>query len=208
MPHDENAKRKILFFGDSNTYGYDPADLYEGRLPYEERWTSILAAKIRETWDVIPEGLNGRKLPVFPRHERRIGLYLDKLDTDDVFAVMLGTNDILLTEDPDAAEPVRKMDRLLAFLSEKKDPGTIFVLAPPLIGSELSEDWLYRRFREENRKMNDGFRELAEKWGVHFADTSEWKIPLCSDLVHLSKEGHMVFAEHLIRCISDTFPME
>ncbi len=197
-----------MFYGDSNTYGYDPADFYEGRFPYEERWTSILASGLWDIWDVIPEGLNGRKLPVFPGHERRMDLYLTELHPKDIFAVMLGTNDILLTEDPDAAEPVRKMDRFLAFLSKQKEPGTILMLAPPLIGSELSVDPLYMKFREESRKMNDGFRDLARKWGVHFADTAEWNIPLCSDLVHLSKEGHRDLAEYLIRYMCVTFPME
>ena len=205
---DKSVNRKVMFYGDSNTYGYDPADLYEARFPYEERWTSILAERLGSAWEVIPEGLNGRKLPVFPAHEGRMELYLPKLLSEDVFAVMLGTNDILLTEDPDAAEPLRKMDRFLAFLTDKKDPKTILILAPPLIGSELSIDPLFMKYRAECRKMNDGFRELAGKWGVLYADAAEWKIPLCSDLVHLSKEGHMVFAEHLIRYFTDTFPMD
>ena len=34
--------KKALFFGDSNTYGYDPAGFMGGRYPRDARWTTIL----------------------------------------------------------------------------------------------------------------------------------------------------------------------
>ena len=40
------TNRQILFYGDSNTYGYDPADPYENRYPEEECWINILCEKL------------------------------------------------------------------------------------------------------------------------------------------------------------------
>ena len=36
-------KKRIVCYGDSNTYGYDAADWFGGRLPAEQRWGDLLA---------------------------------------------------------------------------------------------------------------------------------------------------------------------
>ena len=43
---------KILCFGDSNTYGYDPRGYFGGR--YDDRWPEVLAALTG--WDVVNLG--------------------------------------------------------------------------------------------------------------------------------------------------------
>ena len=37
---------KIICFGDSNTYGYDPRSFFGDRYPAESRWVDILARKL------------------------------------------------------------------------------------------------------------------------------------------------------------------
>ena len=71
---------RIICYGDSNTWGYDPQDKF-GQC-YKNRWTDILAQK--SGWDVINEGVNGREVPSEPAEA--------DLDTD-LYIVMLGTND-------------------------------------------------------------------------------------------------------------------
>ena len=95
-------KRTILFYGDSNTYGYDPTDFYENRYPQEVRWTTLLPQQLCDTWIVIAQGMNGRKIPDISYDGKRIEPLLDMLTEHDIFAVMLGTNDILLTLHPNA----------------------------------------------------------------------------------------------------------
>lgn len=56
-------KWRILFYGDSNTYGYDPADWTEGRYPKNLRWTEIVSKALSEKWEIREEGLNGRRIP-------------------------------------------------------------------------------------------------------------------------------------------------
>jgi hypothetical protein len=52
---------KILCFGDSNTYGFDPRMGAPEQLPYEKRWTGILDAM--PCYQVINRGQNGREIP-------------------------------------------------------------------------------------------------------------------------------------------------
>ena len=186
--------RSILFYGDSNTYGYDPADFYENRYPLEKCWTTILQNQLGEEWNVIPQGLNGRKIPDLLYDRKRIEHLLNSLTEKDIFAVMLGTNDLLITEQPDAEDAVRKMREFLTFLTELKSPEQILLIAPVHVGNAKSKIPIYRKAYEENRKMNQGYRELAEKFGTLFADAGEWEIKLAADYVHFSEEGHGRFA--------------
>ena len=55
---------KILCFGDSNTYGYDPCFFLGGRYPAEHRWPDLLAAQTG--WDIVNAGENGREIPRQP----------------------------------------------------------------------------------------------------------------------------------------------
>lgn len=45
--------KKLLCFGDSNTYGYRP---YDGRYAVDIRWTGRLAQSLGTTWQVIEAG--------------------------------------------------------------------------------------------------------------------------------------------------------
>jgi len=51
---------RILCFGDSNTYSYDPRSYLGGRYPASVRWTALLQAA---GWTVVNEGENGRCIP-------------------------------------------------------------------------------------------------------------------------------------------------
>ena len=37
---------KMLCFGDSNTYGYDPRSYFGGQYPAQHRWVDLLAQKL------------------------------------------------------------------------------------------------------------------------------------------------------------------
>ena len=190
---------KILIYGDSNTYGYDPADLWEYRYPLQKRWTYLLAQMNPAQWEIIPEGMNGRPLPVLKYDAQRIQSLMEILQEGDLFAVMLGTNDLLRTIHPDAEEPAEKMRAFLQFLTAQRRPSDILVIAPPYISRSEVRDPLYQRYHQESRKMNARFQELAEFFGVRFVDAGPWEVGLSADLVHLSEEGHSRFAQKMGR---------
>ena len=57
------AMKNILFFGDSNTYGYKPDK--SGRYDYDVRWTGRIANLLGNEYNIIEEGLCGRTT-IFP----------------------------------------------------------------------------------------------------------------------------------------------
>ncbi len=194
-------KRNIVFYGDSNTWGYDPADPYERRYPSDRRWTTIVSETLREDFQVFPEGMNGRTLPDLAREQPYLLSLIGKVKDNGILCTMLGTNDIVLTMHSDASAPVRRMEQYLRYLMQHLKPEQILIIAPPLIGREDTADPFLRACFMESRKMNAGFMTLASKCGAVSADASLWEIEPAFDLVHFSEKGHQKFAEKMIQLL-------
>ena len=196
-----DRRRQIIFYGDSNTYGYDPADPYRQMFPYDARWTTIVSKNLKDHFQVLAEGMNGRTLPVPPYEQSYLIKLFSLSEGDGIFSTMLGTNDILLTTHPDADIPIRKMEQYITFLKRHLDHSQILIIAPPLIGGGDIGDPLLEKYHKESRRMNDGFREITSQQGVKFADASEWGIEMGYDQVHFSTEGHRTFAGKMTELI-------
>ncbi len=207
-------KHTLLFYGDSNTWGYDPASFTDGRYPVEKTWPALLAGELEEDWEVIPRGLNGRMLPARPQEVERVVGMAARLEQGDVFGIMLGTNDIGMTQRPDAAVPAARMERLLQALTgaDAETEGKpdvpageggqgacarILVIAPCWIGGNGVTAPELELYREECRRMNAKFAELAGRYGAFFADAAGWQIGMAFDFIHFSLAGHRQFAYHM-----------
>ena len=88
--------KRILAFGDSNTWGYIPGK--KGRYPKSIRWTGLLNDSIEEA-DIIEEGLCGRTT-IFEDELRKgrrgvelLPVLLESHYPIDGAILMLGTND-------------------------------------------------------------------------------------------------------------------
>ena len=191
--------QRIVFFGDSNTYGYEPGEIYGGRYPLSVRWTDRLAESFKNGWEIISRGLNGRCIPGIPADRNYMDPYLENLGFIDVFAVMLGTNDVFLSYHPDAEAVGRKMETFLTYLRDKKNLREILLIAPPAAGPEEMTDVRLRVYAEEAKKLPAEYREIAERQNIRFVDADAWHIPMAYDGVHFSEEGHRIFAAEMKR---------
>ena len=178
---------RILCFGDSNTYGYDPRGYFSDRYPAEDRWVDLLAR--RTGWEAINAGANGREIPQNP-----YALGLQKAYTPaDLLLVMLGTNDLL-----QGASPEEAAARMEAFLTPLLPHySRILLVAPPPMkrGAWVPTDALVT----DSIRLADAYREVAQRLGISFVDTSGWNIDLTFDGVHFTEAGHHTFAERLRR---------
>ena len=199
---EEKKGRQIIFWGDSNTYGYDPADMDEMRYPADVRWTDVLQKKAGDTWRVFPEGLNGRRLPKEPESSEILIRLLKAREEDGVFAVMLGTNDVLQGAVPDASDAISRMDRLLSFVDGKCPRKYFLVIGPVYSGSEDSGDDFCRAGYRESVRMNSGFRELAAKYRVLYVNAGAWGVETAFDMVHFSAKGSLTFAERMEKTLA------
>lgn len=199
--------KTILFYGDSNTYGYDPRSFFGDRFSREIRWTSRLAAAAEKEWKVLSEGMNGREIPSGKYELQHVYSLLQEGiqgAPPDWFAVMLGTNDLFSTyPDFSAGTVAEKMARFLDQIKEAAPQVSILLIAPPLIGWEeapsLEEQLLYR----ESLRLGALYEDLAANRELTYVNTAEWNIPMGFDGVHFSEEGHRIFADRMLEVLSD-----
>lgn len=184
--------KKLVLYGDSNTYGYDPRGTLGGRYPAEARWATIVKTALSDSYEVIEEGMNGRMLPGV-EHGYFVEL-LSGLVSEDTVVMMLGTNDVLLSYRPDVTQIADKMERILSYV-KKNFSGKFIMIAPPLI--EAVEPDL-QAYRDASIEMNQCFMKLAKRYEIPAFDASEWNITMGYDGVHFTVEGHKRFAEKMI----------
>jgi len=169
---------KILCFGDSNTYGYDPRGYFGGR--YDHPWPELLAEKLGCT--VRNWGENGREIPAGA---------LDFPSDTDLVIIMLGTNELLQSQSPEAA--CRKMERFLESMACHREKLLLIAPLPMKLGAWVPS----QRLIDDSKALTKQLRALAERLDIRFADAGMWNVPLAYDGVHLTGEGHRVFAEGL-----------
>ncbi len=179
----------ILCYGDSNTYGYDPRDPFGGRYGADSRWCYLLAQQLGVP--VINQGENGRTIP---RDRQALQRLLDAIvrEAPRMVLILLGTNDIL-TGCGTPAEIAQRMDSFLRQLRRSSPELPILLISPPpialpeFLGAAEELAALYGSVARENR--------------CAFLDSCRWVLPLAFDGVHLSEEGHRLFAQHLYKTL-------
>lgn len=180
---------KILCFGDSNTYGYDPRSCFGGRYDAAHRWVDLLTE--HSGWTVINAGENGREIPRREGELLRFSQLLRKVQPIDMLLLMLGSNDLL----QGASVPEITL-RMGIFLSQiPLDKHKIVLIAPP---SMKWGEWVTNeRLIMDSRRLADAYQKVSEEAGIYFLNTEGWKIEFTFDGVHFSPKGHRTFAEQL-----------
>ena len=198
--------KKAFFYGDSNTFGYDPADYLTGRYPWQHRWTGILKDRFTGEWEIKVDGMPGRV--IWSRARTAFASSSRTAHEMEVRAINQFLRAIGFAGTPTLES---EMEVLLDAVQELGIP-RILLIAPPRIElTDLSFDASYvsgdrsyaERYRSQGKKMTQLYRELAARKGYLFADASSWDLDFAFDAVHLSEKGHETFAEEMTRIIRE-----
>lgn len=181
---------RIVCFGDSNTYGYDPRSYLDDRYPEPVRWTALLEAA---GWDIVNEGENGRCIP--QRH-RDVDMLFQAIHRTkaDVVVIMLGSNDLLQRPATSAETCTERMERFLTMLLEEASAlcDIVLIAPPPMkLGAWVND----AETLEESHRLAGYYEVLAQRLEIPFADAGAWDVELAFDGVHFSENGHRVFAD-------------
>ena len=180
---------KILCYGDSNTYGYDPRSLIGDRYPAWFRLVDLLAEKLNS--QVVNAGENGRQIPRRVGERTEVARMLTNEKPVDLRIIMLGTNDLLQGNSPEAV--AERMEGFLKCID--LDRSRILLVAPPPM---KRGEWVpSRTLIDASMALNREYEALSRRMGVGFADGGAWGIPMAFDGVHFTEEGHRIFAERL-----------
>ena len=207
---------RILCYGDSNTYGYNPYT----SLRYEEDriWTNILNDRLGEDYTVINAGMNGRTTAydVFGSFLVNGMNSLDECLREnvplDMVIFMLGTNDCNAMLHLSAEDIGIGMEKLIIETKDKTIEyqgyvPEIMVIVPGAIkdnieGSVFANDF-DREAIEKSRELSSVYRKLSDKHDCLYLDASDRVDVSDVDCIHLSENGHEQLSELVYGMIVD-----
>ena len=207
MITDISAKR-ILCFGDSNSWGQTPEK--KRRYTVDERWTALLQRALGVQFDVIEEGLGGRTTDVdYDRKPGRNGKTylipcLQSQSPLDGVVLMLGSNDCKIEFERSAADiavAVRGLvDDIRTFARDDQgNAPKILLMSPVPLDPEAAHfKELYTAYYNQqsvkvSQELSAEIAKVAQETGCAFLDGGVIA-HTGVDGVHLSLESHQKIA--------------
>ena len=202
------AVQRILCFGDSNTWGYDPAT--GSRFP--GRWPRVLAELLGDGYEIVEEGQNGRTIALEDPWEwgtkRGLDYCLPMIESHkplDIIIIMLGSNDLKRKfglPAPDIAGSlmtmIEKMSAHLKFYNQTPDT-KILIIAPPPLGDRVNETDFAPFFNEysveQSKLLAKWYEFVAQRCGCEFLDAAKYVRASDIDCLHMTEEGHRSLAK-------------
>lgn len=206
--------KRVLCYGDSNTYGHDPKD--GSRLPYNQRWTGVLASLLGSEWQVIEEGLCGRTIShEDPAIAGRNGLtYLEPCMRSqfplDYMVIMLGTNDLQSIYSAIPQTVAMAMENMIQqaqrIINSENRQTEIVLLSPIHIGNTgvhnvFSDLFPVGRCDRYSEQLAPLYRDIASRCDCRFMDAAEIAKTSPLDGLHMDVENHGKLAEALYRIL-------
>jgi lysophospholipase L1-like esterase len=189
----------LLCFGDSNTWGFDPAT-WE-RYPQDIRWPGVLQNELGENYRVIEEGQNGRTAvegTTFAGFNTAITDLVSALTNHgplDLVILMLGTNDLLMNSSLSPEDVGKGIDVLLDIIRHSgAGPGgsvpAVLLLAPPPIGSLAGETETRARAVNQSHFFAERYASIAVDYDCTFLNAGEIVRSSEIDGSHLDASEH------------------
>lgn len=205
--------KRILCFGDSNTWGYNAKD--GSRYSQDIRWTGRLAKLLPQS-TIIEEGLNGRTTQTdYKDRKGKHGLnYLypcmDSHSPVDLVTLCLGANDVKAEFKKSAGEineGLKTMvDVILGKGLERPSPGVKVLVILPFKIIEGAGPYSDGTFLGASAKI-DELRKLVAAWpprpDVYVLDLYDEVETDLADGVHITPQGHETIARRVAGAVTE-----
>lgn len=204
-------KRRILCFGDSNTWGHQA--VLNNRYDENTRWTGRLQNLLGDSFTVIEEGQRGRTTVWDdPVENRMAGLSylwpcLDSHAPIDLVVIMLGTNDLKPRFNVHPKSIALGAGRLVDMVNKcnfgpgDQPPKVLLVSPIHALPSPVYDYMFTQKEADKSQQFSKEFCAVAEEYGCAFLDAAEVAQPDPLDGIHLDAEGHKALAETLYQKI-------
>ena len=192
-------EKTILCYGDSNTWGYDPAT--QERFPRDQRWAGVLRRELGEGYLVIEEGLNGRTTvwddPIegYKNGKEYLIPCIETHKPIDLVIIMLGTNDLKMRFSVPACDVAAGAGVLVDIVAKSETgPGDgapqVLLVAPPPFArlSEFAET--FEGGAAKSKKLSYHFKLVAQERGCALLDASEVIVSSDLDGIHFESGEH------------------
>lgn len=196
--------KRILCFGDSNTYGYKPDG--SGRFDENIRWTARVQQRLGEDYQMIEEGLCGRT-SIFQdelRADRKgidiVGTLVESHNPIDIFVVMLGTNDCKTKYKATSKDIANGVEQVIKQAQARaSEEMKILVISPIILGKGVGEEGYDIEFDLHSEAVSAGlpaeYEKMAKENQFCYLAASEYAASSVTDREHLDEEGHEKLAD-------------
>ncbi len=205
------TRKTILCYGDSITWGYNPANL--DRMTFDERWPGVLDKGLSKNYKVIEEGLNGRTTirddPLNNSYKNGLKYLIPCLESHkpiDLCILFLGTNDLKKRFGLSAKEIAWGI-RILVDTINKSKAGPnglapkILLMVPPYIKKQNNFSDEFEDSYHKSHNLPDYYEKIAVDYNCEILDTS--KIIVASELdgVHPDVDEHLKLGNKVLEMI-------
>jgi lysophospholipase L1-like esterase len=219
-------RKRILVFGDSNSWGFAPRAANEATTRYDAstRWPTVMAARLGSAFELVEEGLSGRTtdlddfeidLPsahlrgaIFNGAKLLPAILASHLPLDLVI-IMLGTNDLKVRfkrSPQKIAMAALGLTRLIAEceggVATVYPTPKVLLIAPPPVGTGFHDPEEWRGSYEKSLELGSTLRDAAAAANILFLDAGQVITTDGMDGIHFSAEAQVKLGEAVAKKVS------
>ena len=203
--------KKILCYGDSNTFGYNPFDA--SRLDEKTRWTALLQENLGSDFEIIEEGACDRTgiadndKGFLYSAQRHFPKMITKTKNVDLLILAIGTNDLQFKYDLTVHQFENGLEKLI--VTAKNNVRRIILIPPVILHENVLEGFFKFQFDEtsvsKSKKIGKIYRKLSNIYGLDYFDLNDFVKPSNADGLHYDSEGHKIISTKLSDYIKGIF---
>ena len=203
--------KKIICYGDSNTFGYNTKDC--SRFDKNTRWTALLQKNLGAEYEVINEGLCDRtgfadnpKGYLFSA-QKHFPEILSEYNSIDILILAIGTNDLQIQYDISIDAIEKGLENLIKQALPKAK--NIIIIPPVVLGEKILEGFFNFQFDKtsitKSNKLGKIYRQISDTYNCNYFDINEFTRPSDIDGLHYDEKSHKLIATKLADYISRNF---
>ena len=203
--------KKIICYGDSNTFGYNPKD--NSLFDENTRWTSLLQKYLGEDFEVINEGMCDRTgFVTNPKGfefsaQKHFPKFIAKTNDIDLLILWVGTNDLQFQYDISVGTIEKGLQKLIDLAKEKTK--NIIIVSPVVLDERVLNGFFKIQFDEtsivKSKKIGKIFKQIANSNNCEYFDVNKIATPSDLDGLHYDENGHKIIADKLVEFIKIQF---
>lgn len=195
--------KKILCYGDSNTFGYNPCDA--SRYDTHTRWTALLQNILGDGYQIIEEGMCDRtgiadndKGFLFSA-QRHFPKLMPKTKEVDILVLWIGTNDLQFKYNLTLGQIEKGLEKLI-IIAQNYAKKIVLIPSVELSDNILDGNFSYQfdnKSVSKSKKMSKIYKKLSRIYNLEYFDINEFVKPSEADGLHYDTIGHTIIAQKL-----------
>ncbi len=188
--------KKILCFGDSNTYGFNPAD--GSRFPENIRWSGRLKKFASSKYEIIEAGGNNRTAFCENPQGKEFTGYkvIEKYYQEryDLIILAIGINDIQTFYNISVEDFQKGLENFVKLVKSSFLDSKILLVAPSILKKVILKSCFGTLFDEnsieKSLKLSEIYQKTAKKLDCEFMDLNNVTESSDIDGLHYTEEQH------------------